>query len=198
MDYNLHLVIVVDPQIDFVAGSLGSEEAKEAVKKIAEKIDFYNEDIRNCNYKHPIYIFTRDTHNIDSYFGTIEGSYLPVAHCFKNTPGWCFVPELYEKSQSGRTLIVEKETFGINDWRTIVETKINVDWGRGSTLKSIEVVGLDTDFCVMANAFGLKAAFPNVPITIDAECCAGSTPEMHEKALDMLEHCHFDVKNRNK
>ena len=42
----------------------------------------------------------------------------------------------------------------------------------------------------------LKAAFPNVPITIDAACCAGSTPEWHEKALDMLEHCHFNVINR--
>ena len=33
---------------------------------------------------------------------------------------------------------------------------------------------------------------------IDAACCAGSTPEWHEKALDMLEHCHFNVINRKK
>ena len=33
---------------------------------------------------------------------------------------------------------------------------------------------------------------------IKAACCAGSTPEWHEKALDILEHCHFNVINRNK
>lgn len=33
---------------------------------------------------------------------------------------------------------------------------------------------------------------------IVAACCAGSTPEWHEKALDMLEHCHFNVINRDK
>lgn len=63
-------------------------------------------------------------------------------------------------------------------------------------IEEIEIVGLDTDFCVLANAMTLKAAFPNVPITIDASCCAGSTPEWHEKALDILEHCHFNVINR--
>ena len=63
-------------------------------------------------------------------------------------------------------------------------------------VEEIEIIGLDTDFCVLANAMTLKAAFPNVPITIDASCCAGSTPEWHEKALDMLEHCHFNIINR--
>lgn len=33
---------------------------------------------------------------------------------------------------------------------------------------------------------------------IDAACCAGSTPEWHEKTLDILEHCHFNVINRKK
>ena len=39
----------------------------------------------------------------------------------------------------------------------------------------------------------MKALF-----VIDAACCAGSTPEWHEKALDMLEHCHFNIINRTK
>ena len=89
--------------------------------------------------------------------------------------------------------LIKKDDIDIIDISVDEITKQYLDY-----ITEIEIIGLDTDFCVLANAMTLKAAFPNVPITIDASCCAGSTPEWHEKALDMLEHCHFNVINRKK
>ena len=93
--------------------------------------------------------------------------------------------------QQNNIFIRTKETFGYNCYEEFA-IKYN------NRITEIEIIGLDTDFCVLANAMTLKAAYPNVPITIDASCCAGSSPEWHEKALDMLEHCHFNVINRKK
>jgi hypothetical protein len=38
-----------------------------------------------------------------------------------------------------------------------------------------------------------KAAFWNVPIVVDANCCAGVTPEKHAAALEVMKSCQIDV-----
>ena len=55
------------------------------------------------------------------------------------------------------------------------------------------LVGLYTDICVISNALLAKAALPEVPITVDASCCAGVTPESHENALKAMEMCQIDI-----
>ena len=57
----------------------------------------------------------------------------------------------------------------------------------------VEIIGLCTDICVIANALGLKHEFPEVEITVDASCCAGSTPERHKAALDVMKSCQINV-----
>ena len=44
-------------------------------------------------------------------------------------------------------------------------------------IESITFVGLCTDICVISNALLAKASLPEVPIIVDAKCCAGVTPE---------------------
>ena len=34
---------------------------------------------------------------------------------------------------------------------------------------------------------------PEVPIKVDAACCAGVTPESHETALKAMKACHIDI-----
>lgn len=70
------ILIVIDMQNDFVTGSLGSEAAQVAAKNIAAHINEYD-----------TVIFTRDTHGPD-YLDTLEGKFLPVPHCIKDTEGW--------------------------------------------------------------------------------------------------------------
>ena len=60
---------------------------------------------------------------------------------------------------------------------------------------SIELIGLCTDICVVSNALLLKAHFPEAPISVDASCCAGVTPEKHAAALTTLRSCQVQVEN---
>lgn len=82
------ILIVIDMQNDFVTGSLGSEAAQVAAKNIAAHINEYD-----------TVIFTRDTHGPD-YLDTLEGKFLPVPHCIKDTEGWEIIPELVVFSAS--------------------------------------------------------------------------------------------------
>lgn len=60
-------------------------------------------------------------------------------------------------------------------------------------IESITFVGLCTDICVISNALLTKASLPEVPIIVDAKCCAGVTPENHENALKAMEVCQIQI-----
>ena len=60
-------------------------------------------------------------------------------------------------------------------------------------IESITFVGLCTDICVISNALLAKASLPEVPIIVDAKCCAGVTPESHENALKAMEVCQIKI-----
>ena len=62
---------------------------------------------------------------------------------------------------------------------------------------SIELVGLCTDICVISNAMLAKAQLPEVPVYVDASCCAGVTSESHETALRAMEMCQIEIINSN-
>ena len=164
-------LIVVDVQNDFVNGSLGSEEAQAIIPNVKKKIEEY------CNRGDQI-IFTRDTH-YDDYLNTQEGRKLPVKHCIYGSKGWKIVDGL----EVPNCMYVNKDCFGTLQWR-------NMTWiGDGD----IDLVGLCTDICVISNALVLKAMFPNTEITVDAGCCAGSTPEKHKAALEAMKSCQINV-----
>lgn len=196
-------LFVIDMQNDFIDGVLGNPEAQAIVSKVVEKI-MNTED-------NDIIIFTMDTHYNNYLINTEEGKHLPIPHCIYGTKGWKINSNVMEASfykEKNIKKIFNKSTFGyIWDIKKLTDclynvksknTELEITYAHPNDITEIEIIGLDTDFCVLANAMTLKAAFPNVPITIDAACCAGSTPEWHEKALDMLEHCHFNIINRTK
>ena len=62
-------------------------------------------------------------------------------------------------------------------------------------IKSITLIGLCTDICVISNAMLLKAALPEAKIIVDASCCAGVTPESHKNALEAMKMCQIEVIN---
>ena len=63
-------------------------------------------------------------------------------------------------------------------------------------IESIELIGLCTDICVVSNALAIKAFLPEVPIVVDASCCAGVTPEKHLVALETMASCQVQVINQ--
>ena len=62
-------------------------------------------------------------------------------------------------------------------------------------IESITLIGLCTDICVISNALLLRAFLPEVPITVDAACCAGVTPQSHRIALQAMRACQIEIEN---
>jgi nicotinamidase-related amidase len=169
------LLVVVDMQEDFIGGVLGTPEAQAIVPKVAEKIRSYAQ-----------VLFTADTHQ-ENYLETQEGKHLPVPHCIAGTQGHKLDPALEALSQ-GREILC-KGTFGSVDLGEKVQALF-----RQGAIDSVELVGVCTDICVISNALLLKAFCPELPISVDAACCAGVTPERHETALKAMEACQITVR----
>lgn len=168
-------LIVIDMQKDFVTGALGSAEAEAVVPRIEKKI---------ADGGYDKVFFTFDTH-FGNYSDTLEGKKLPVPHCIKGTEGWCTALSF---DGFDRENMIEKYTFGYDGW----ESRFPQD---GSRIDSIELVGVCTDICVVSNALILRALFPDTPMTVDASCCAGTTPEAHKAALAVMKSCQIDIIN---
>lgn len=172
------ILIVVDMQKDFVDGALGTKEAAAIVPNVVSKIKNFDGDI----------IVTYDTH-FENYMETSEGKNLPVSHCIKDTDGWELDRNVEEALEGKDYIAVEKPTFGSLDLPEILSE--NYD----ENDISIELIGLCTDICVVSNAIILKAAFYETPISVDASCCAGVTPESHKAALATMKMCQINVVN---
>lgn len=168
------ILIIVDMQNDFIDGALGTKEAVAIVPKVEDKIRNFDGEV----------FFTRDTHEA-WYLETQEGKNLPVPHCIRGTEGWQIRKEL---DALRKTEPIDKETFGSTDLAADL-LALHED----EEIGSITLVGLCTDICVISNALLLKATLPEVPIYVDAACCAGVTPESHENALKAMEACQIKV-----
>ena len=171
-----HFLIIVDMQKDFVDGALGTPEAAAIAPRVAEKIRGFDGEI----------FVTLDTHSAD-YLSTAEGKKLPVPHCIRGTAGWQLDATVAEALQGRDYVAVEKPVFGSVALPGLIEK------AAGGDDFSIEMAGLCTDICVVSNALLLKAHFPEAPISVDAACCAGVTPESHRAALATLRSCQIDV-----
>ena len=170
----MNVLIVVDMQNDFIDGALGTREAVKIVPAVRKRIE------QACERGETV-IFTRDTHH-ENYLETQEGRNLPVPHCIERTEGW----EISSALPVGDSLIIDKPTFG------------SADLGRcllGLAPERVELIGLCTDICVISNALLVKAFLPEVPVRVDAACCAGVTPESHRTALDAMRMCQIEVVN---
>jgi nicotinamidase-related amidase len=184
------LLVVVDMQNDFVDGTLGSKEAKSIVPNVMSLIKQHMTD------KDSELWFTMDTHS-KNYLETNEGKHLPVEHCINLTKGWELYPEIQQtldtwvasKQDKFSTNIIRKNTFGSLEF---AQRYIFADFDK------IIFCGLCTDICVVSNALITKANVPEKEIEVYADCCAGTTKEKHEAALDVMESCHITVVNRGK
>lgn len=170
-------LIVVDMQNDFITGSLGTKEAEAILPKVIEKVKNFEGTI----------LYTKDTHQAD-YMATQEGKNLPVEHCIEGSWGWMLADEL-EKLSAGHK-VFNKPTFGSTEL-----AKYLVEENEKEEIEEIELCGLCTDICVISNAFVIKANLTEVPVTVDASCCAGVTPESHLNALAAMKMCQVKVYN---
>ena len=167
------ILIVVDMQKDFIDGALGTAEAVAIVPKVMEKIRDFEGEV----------IFTRDTHGAD-YLETQEGRKLPVPHCIRGTEGWEIDGTLRQFVTSD-TKIFDKPAFGSVELAQYLSRKADI--------RSITLIGLCTDICVISNALIIKAFLPEVRVMVDTQCCAGVTPQSHNNALEAMKMCQIEI-----
>lgn len=171
----MNILVVIDMQNDFIDGTLGTPEAVAIVPKVMVKMMNFD----------GLVLATRDTHGED-YLERQEGKKLPVVHCIKGTHGWEIKDEIQQLLISQP---IDKPTFGSEALGKVLKD-LNNDV---EPIDSITLVGLCTDICVISNAMLLKAFLPEVPIMVDASCCAGVTPESHERALEAMKACQIEI-----
>ncbi len=169
----MNVLIVVDMQEDFVRGALGTAEAQAIVPRVRDIISNFEGKI----------IYTRDSHEQD-YLTTQEGQRLPVEHCVRGSRGWQILPEVYLEGAE----IIDKPSFGSLDLASRLQ-----ELHREEPIEKITLIGLCTDICVISNAMIIKAALPEVPVSVISEGCAGVSPESHENALAAMRVCQIDV-----
>lgn len=192
------LGLLVDAQNDFITGTLKNDFAKAKVPNIVNKIKHWDGAI----------IATHDTHfnklqcqsnwpPVDGgkpYEETLEGQKLPVPHCIKLTEGYeiqkDILAELQKKNEDGKHLFfsVDKYTFGKIDLPEYIKS-LNIEFNE------IEIWGFVSTICVLANAVILRAAFPNMKITVDASCIADMDEEGQKAAILCLKRQQIDVIN---
>lgn len=179
----MKLIIVVDCQNDFITGPLGTPEAVVARDNLIEYLKS-NSDDNHC------VIYTQDTHYGD-YLATQEGKKLPIKHCQYGTTGWQIDKKLTSIVDLDTAIVTIKNSFGslalADDIAHVGRTAGPID--------EIILCGIATNICVISNALRLKADFPEIPMKVIANCCAGTTPEDHKAALQVMRSCQIEVEN---
>ena len=174
----MKFLVVIDMQKDFIDGALGTSEAAAILPAVVQAVHSFEGTV----------LFTRDTHGPD-YLQTQEGRNLPVPHCIRGSEGWQLAPQLQEYAAIHASPIFDKPTFGS---RALADFLLEVH--TTEPIEEITVIGLCTDICVISNALNLKAALPEVPISVIESCCAGVTPESHKTALRAMQMCQITIR----
>ncbi|MEO3935569.1 isochorismatase family protein [Dermatophilaceae bacterium Soc4.6] len=109
------------------------------------------------------------------YFTDWPWALVPPDH-----PLYALAPEVAQVVD-GRP-VVELTTFG--KWGPELAGALRQVGGR-EPVRSVEVVGLATDCCVVSTVLAMADA--GIAVTVTAEACGGSTPSNHERALALME-----------
>lgn len=168
---------IIDVQNDFVDGSLGTSKAQAMLPSLVEYASAFEGRI----------VFTKDTH-FSNYLETPEGKALPVKHCIKGTHGWELASALSDLALKRHCRIYEKKVFG--SVKLARDLKSLYEHGK---IDEVELCGLCTDICVIANAVLIHTLCPKLPLLVNSKCCAGVTPQKHQSALDVMASLQIKV-----
>lgn len=151
-----NILLIIDPQNDFITGSLAVKGAKEKMMKLA---DYINGD-------HPSYDYvcvTMDTHP-ENHSSFRENGGIWPAHCVYDTDGWN-LPEYLNEALKNANFVscyhkgteVDKEEYSIFDNEKdgfMLRTQIK-ELARQEDVY-VDVCGIAGDYCVLETIKGLR------------------------------------------
>lgn len=168
-------LVVVDYQNDFVSGSLGSADAAAIERPLFERVE------RAFGDGEDVY-FTKDTHGPD-YLQTDEGRHIPVVHCQKGTEGWEIYGSLKPLAEKAQVYL--KPVFGS---RKLADHLVSVGYDE------VEVCGVATNICVIANAVLIKNAMPETRVVVDPRLVASYDRALGDAALKVMASLCIDIR----
>lgn len=174
------VLVVIDMQNDFIRGSLGSDQAVKIIPNVIERIEEYKKNNQEI-------VCTMDTHD-DKYLETQEGKNLPVVHCEKNTNGWEIDREILNALPTNYKVFNKTNFFSIELAEYLKRVNEN------ENIEEIEIVGLVTSICVIANALMIKGFLPEVKISVSSNGTASIGKEDYDAALLVMKMCQITIK----
>jgi len=169
------LLVVVDYQNDFVTGTLGFEKALSLEEGIVNKIKEFEKEGNDI-------AFTLDTH-YENYLETSEGKMLPIKHCIDGSDGQKVYGKVNEYSL--KYPCFKKLTFGSSK---LLNYLLDKDY------EQIELVGVVTNMCVLANAIVCQSALPNAKIVVWKDLVAALDNQIEQECFNVLDKIFVEVR----
>lgn len=170
------VIIVIDAQVDFTTGRLGSEQAAKVSRKLQDFVREHRKD-------YAVTLATLDTHR-PSETDTVEARTVPP-HCIQALPGHALVGDLAEHVD----MTVMKSAFMAGEHA--IDCRLG--YAKENIIDVIDVCGFCTDICVVSNALMLRRNYPKAKIRVIEDLCAGTTEAKHQAALDVMRSCLIEV-----
>ena len=181
-------LIIVDPQIDFISGTLATKNGKKAIDLLVEYLKKHADNLYDS------IIITSDFHPKNHCsFKEFGGPFEP--HCVRGTQGCKVYPDLESRlislQSEGMPLLAlikgiesDKEEFSV--FQNEISGKILKWFIVDNNIEMIDVCGIATDYCVYETVKDLHETFPNIRISVLTDFCA-AVDESDKKLFDYCE-----------
>ena len=170
------MLFIIDMQNDFVSKEKGKMPVKEAeglVLGIIEKIKEYEKKGDKIFYTLNIHADMEDDSRSEKEKLWGQSIYEPLEAYLK---AHTYLKKLYYGITPEKASLLKEK---YKDKRIYVET--------------IEVIGVETEVCVLSNAIVIQNMFPNSKIIIDSSLCRSNNLKLHKRALDIMKRLKMEV-----
>lgn len=181
-------LLIVDPQIDFISGTLATKNGKKAIDFLVEYLK------ENADNLYDNIIITADFHPKNHCsFKEFGGPFEP--HCVKGTQGCKIYPVLESilislQSEGMPLLALIKGNGSDKEEFSVLQNEISgkiLEWFIvDNDIETIDVCGIATDYCVYETVKDLHETFPNIRISVLKDFCA-AVDESDKKLFDYCE-----------
>lgn len=160
------LLVVVDYQAEFVVGIYGFAKAQKLEEYICQKICAYEQAGHTVAF------------TFDDYYKDDDISLSPSRMLF-GQKGWELFGKVRQLFRPAVHPHFRKETYGCFSLG---------QYAQKQQFDAIELVGISTHMCVLANAIILQAALPQCRITLDPDGIASPDKLLEQHSLAILKH----------
>lgn len=184
-DKTKRMLLMVDPQIDFINGTLPVPGAEEAMNKLAQYVKEHGDEYDKI-------VVTCDNHNLSHVSFKDFGGKWP-RHCVASSVGAAIWPSLFEAlyPYSTRMMILHKGNNPFEDEYSIfrnIDGKRNIDLLlKDNQISEMDICGLAGDVCVATTLKDALNLYPDIKYRIlkdfTASLDGGSSVEEMSAAL---------------